>query len=59
MSYVENVLLSYITEFQKLHDSQPWIIRMLENCKNALAKNEFLCDLFMDLSDTINHNIKI
>ena len=33
MSYVENVLLSFITEFQKLHESQPWIIRMLEIAK--------------------------
>merc|ERR1711963_1362875 len=61
-TFTENKLSEYLTGFRKNHGTQHSLISMLENWKNALDKDGFVCALFMDLSkafDTINHDLML
>ena len=49
-----------LQDFENSHGSQHCLVKMLENCKSALGKCEYVCALFMDLSmafDTTNHDL--
>ena len=46
MSYVTNLLSDYIRRFEKSHESQHCLVKMLENWKSALDKNESVCTLY-------------
>ena len=59
-SYMQNKLSKYVTGFRKSHGTQHSLMIMLEKWKNVLDKGEYICVLFMDLSevfDTINHDL--
>ena len=59
-NYMQNKLSKYLTGFRKSHGTQHSLMIMLEKWKNVLDKGEYICVLFMDLSevfDTINHDL--
>ena len=45
MFYVHELLWNYINGFRKLHGSQPYLVKMLENRKNVLDKGDSVCAL--------------
>ena len=50
----------YVTGFRKSFGTQHSLMIILEKWKNVLDKGEYICVLFMDLSevfDTINHDL--
>ena len=61
-SFMEDKLSKLLTGFRKNHSTQYCSINMFEKWKNTLAKGDFVCTMFMDLSkafDTMNHDLMI
>ena len=58
--YMEDKLSKYITDFRKAHRTQHSLIIMLEKWKSVLDKGQYVCRLFIYLSnafDTINRDL--
>ena len=57
---MNQLLSNYIACLRKLYGSQNSLVKMLENCKNALDEGGSVCVLFIDFSkafDAINHDL--
>ena len=60
--YIEPFLSNLLTGFRKNHNTQHYLLKMLEKWKEALDKGNFVDAIFMDLSkafDTLNHDLLI
>ena len=57
---MEDKISNYVTGFRKSHGTQHSLVIMLERCKQAIDKGEYISVMYMDLSkafDTINHDL--
>ena len=54
---MENKISKCITGFRKSHGTQHSLTAMLEKWKKVLDKEENMSAIFMDLSNTINHDL--
>ena len=61
-AFMQDKLSNLLTGFRKNHSTQHCLMYMLENWKNMLDKEGYVCAMFMDLSeafDTIHHDLII
>ena len=61
-AFTQDKLSNLLTGLRKNHSTQHRLMYMLENCKNMLDKEGYICALLMDLSktfDTIHHDLMI
>ena len=59
-TYMEDKISNYVTGFRKSHGTQYSLVMLLERCKQAIDKEEYISVMYMDLSkafDTINHDL--
>ena len=57
---MEDKISNYVTGFRKSHGTQYSLVMLLERCKQAIDKGEYISVMYMDLSkafDTINHDL--
>ena len=56
----ENIFNPYLCAFRRGHGCQTTLLRLLEDCRNALEKNQYVAAVLMDLSkafDCLPHDI--
>ena len=56
----ENIFHAFLCAFIKGHGCQTTLLRLLEDCKTALDKNQYVAAILMDLSkayDCLRHDI--
>jgi hypothetical protein len=53
--FFENIFNPYLCAFRRGHGCQTTLLRLLEDWRNALDKNQYVATVLMDLSKAFDH----